>query len=470
MKIVVCVRQLTNGELNPFDACAYEAALSVPGAETVLLSMGAPQTADCLRGLSRLGARRAVLLSDGAFAGADTLATAYTLSLAVKKLAPTLVFCGRQALEGDTAQTGAMLAEMLGAEMPASVVRWEIRGETLAAADHDGTETLFPLTEAPGRPAVLAFERVQTLRLPRLGSRPCEVETWDAAMLGADRARCGLRGSATRVTASRENTAGRRHCRFISPGELLGVIAAARAQALPAPPAAAPGAERLPLVMAVGHAARAQAEALGARAENIPLTADSTPQTLADAITAAAPDAVLWGDRGKTLAARTAARLGLGLCADCTGFNVREGVLHLIRPARCGSIMADIICLTRPAMATVRTAEDLQEDLVIAIGWGARAVIPEIRAWAAALNGTLAASRKMVDNDLLPHSLQVGLTGRTVRPPVYLAVGISGAVHHLAGMRGAGTVIAVNPDREAPVFEYADYGVLAPIEEVLAGK
>ena len=91
MKIVVCIRQDLQGDISPFDACAYEAALSIEGADITLLSMGPPKTEEFLKKLTRLGASDAVLLCDTAFAGADTLATAYALSLAIKKINPDLV-------------------------------------------------------------------------------------------------------------------------------------------------------------------------------------------------------------------------------------------------------------------------------------------------------------------------------------------------------------------------------------------
>ena len=73
----------------------------------------------------------------------------------------------------------------------------------------------------------------------------------------------------------------------------------------------------------------------------------------------------------------------------------------------------------------------------------------------------------MVDIDYLPYELQVGLTGKTVSPKIYIAVGISGAVHHTCAIEGADTVIAVNPDKEARIFEYSDYGVLASSDEII---
>ena len=95
MKIVVCIRQSVSGEINPFDACAYEAALCLPDAEITLLSMAPLSAKDFLLKLTRLGAKKAILLNDRSFAGADTLATAYTLSLAIRKLNPDLILCGR---------------------------------------------------------------------------------------------------------------------------------------------------------------------------------------------------------------------------------------------------------------------------------------------------------------------------------------------------------------------------------------
>ena len=123
MRIVVCIRQGLDGEIGPFDACAYEAALRLDGAEIILLSMGPPNAGELLTKLTRLGAGRAILLSDSAFAGADTLATAYTLSLAIKKLSPDVVLCGRQTLIGDTAQTGPSLSVAAGLSLITNVMK-----------------------------------------------------------------------------------------------------------------------------------------------------------------------------------------------------------------------------------------------------------------------------------------------------------------------------------------------------------
>ena len=81
-----------------------------------------------------------------------------------------------------------------------------------------------------------------------------------------------------------------------------------------------------------------------------------------------------------------------------------------------------------------------------------------------------AASRGAVDLDMLPYAKQVGLTGKRVSPAVYVAIGISGAVHHIAGMQQSGTVIAINPDKNAPIFDYADFGIIATAEEIFTEK
>ena len=157
--------------------------------------------------------------------------------------------------------------------------------------------------------------------------------------------------------------------------------------------------------------------------------------------------------------------LELGLCADCTLLETDGDKLLMYRPALSGSIIAKIESLTRPAMATVRTTQ-AGGDIVVAAGWGARDNLEKIKAFAESINADMATTRKAVDNNIMPYSRQVGLTGKTVSPPVYIAIGISGAVHHIVGMQQAGTVIAINPDKDAAIFEYADYGILAKAEEM----
>ncbi len=455
MRVVVCIRQGLDGEISPFDACAYEAALRIEGAEVILLSMGPMNTKELLTKLTRLGAVKAVLLSDKAFAGADTLATAYALSMAIKRLSPELVLCGRQALIGDTAQTGPMLSELAGLTLITNVMNIDKleNGRIICQTRSEGE------AEA-SLPTLLTVERINTLRLPRLRSKLGEIEIWSAEDIGADLKRCGLGGSPTRVIKTFENQSGKRKCKFITRDELSGVIAGAlkNNKACHVTLSQKSG-ERLSDICIVGEAGRSFADSVSDNVTEIPLTDASD---IARRIKELDPSAVIWGSdsKSKRLSSLVAAELNLGLCADCTALECEGGELIMYRPALSGSIIAKIKSLSRPAMATVRTESAGQSDVVVAAGFGVKDKIDEVKAFADELGAELCATRLLVDNGYFPYEAQVGLTGKTVSPPVYIAIGISGAVQHISGMQRSGTVIAINPDKDAKIFEYADYGII----------
>lgn len=454
MKIVVCIRQGLGGEINPFDACAYEAALGISGADITLLSMASEKSKDFLLSLTRLGAKDAVLLCDSAFAGSDTLATAYALSKAIEGIGPDLVFCGRQTLIGDTAQTPPMLAEMLGYSIITNVM------EILSVKDGAIECTTRQLGKMSAQfPALITLERINTLRHPRLRSKVTGVTVKTAADIGADPKRLGLSGSPTRVISSTQKESGKRKCRFIDISELEGIIQASKKPLLETKEVSDSGA-KLKKVICIGKAPLGFAKTV---ADNVEVIDFNVEDTLAQIIAGSDADAVLWGsdDKSKRLAATVAAKLSLGLCADCTALETDGEKLYMIRPALSGSVIAKIISTTRPAMATVRTGSDSGSDITLTVGYGAKDDIESIKAFADRIGASLGATRKVVDSGIMPYSNQVGLTGRTVSPPVYIAVGVSGAVHHIVGMERSGTVIAINPDKDAPIFEYADYGIIA---------
>src|SRR5437016_2471720 len=117
-----------------------------------------------------------------------------------------------------------------------------------------------------------------------------------------------------------------------------------------------------------------------------------------------------------------------------------------------------------------KSAVDLtQAPLIVAIGRGIKAPenIPQAEALAKALGGEIAASRPICDEGWLPMERQIGSSGQTVAPKLYLALGISGAIQHVVGMKGARTIVAINKDQNAPIFEIADYGVVADIFEIM---
>ena len=474
MRVVVCVKQTVQGDINPFDACAYEAALQIPDAEVILLSMGPEKSKDFLLGLTRLGAKKAYLLCDRAFAGADTLATSYALSLAVKRLEPDLVICGRQTIDGDTGQTGPSLSIQAGLSLITNVMK---------IVSVDGTITCQTRTageQTATYPALIAVERINHLRLPSIRSRSGEVIVWNADDIGADKERCGLKGSPTKVMASFQNEEGKRKCQFVDASMLDDLVEEGlkkeKERILPSRHDDA----KLKSVWIVGEKCREMAETVSddirvvdrAEAES---QGDDFAVNFVKQIQEEDPAAVLWDSDAwsKRMAPRVAAMLQTGLCADCTALETDGEHLYMYRPAFSGNIIAKIGCITRPQMATVRTMTEDNVDVVCAIGKGAKLAQKPLVRYVKKKNTRkgvrwkTAASRLAVDSEMFPYEKQVGMTGKTVSPPVYIAVGISGAVHHIAGMKQSGTVIAINPDKKAPIFDYADYGIVATAEEVL---
>ena len=199
MKVVVCEKE-TQGELSPFDQSAVECALEISDDVTVI-SMGRPSAEEVLLRLTRLGCK-AVLLTDSAFAGADTLATAYALSLAVKGMNPDLIICGRQSVDGDTAQTGPALATMLGFSLATNVMDFKAGEGDMWVSTRMGESTLT-------YPALITVERIRNLRFAKLRSKLGEVQKLSAAHIGADLNRCGLKGSPTKVMKTFESAVGK---------------------------------------------------------------------------------------------------------------------------------------------------------------------------------------------------------------------------------------------------------------------
>ncbi len=230
-----------------------------------------------------------------------------------------------------------------------------------------------------------------------------------------------------------------------------------------------------------------------------------------------APTTMLIGatPNGRDLAPRLSCRLNTGLTADCTNLDVDEesGNMAWTRPAFGGNLMATILCPDhRPQLGTVRPgvfkkekpfkaveAEVIRESFVfpkenirtmvlekireaagelvdlenaeIIVSGGRGVGGPEgfktIKRLADVLKATVGASRAAVDADWIGHSHQVGQTGKTVGPKIYIACGISGAIQHIAGMSSSDCIIAINKDPDAPIFSIADYGIVGDLFEVV---
>lgn len=224
MNIVVCIKQVpattdvkinekTNtliregveSVINPFDIYAIEEALRLKekiGGKVTILSMGPPQAKDSIREAIAMGADEGILLSDRAFAGSDTWATSYTLSLGVKKAGFDLIICGKQAIDGDTAQVGPGIAESLNLPFVAYVRKIEeiragyIRCERLMEEGYEIVEMSLPAL-------LTVVKEINEPRLPSLKgmmkAKKAEIVTWSAKDLEAVGENIGLNGSPTQV-------------------------------------------------------------------------------------------------------------------------------------------------------------------------------------------------------------------------------------------------------------------------------
>lgn len=221
------------------------------------------------------------------------------------------------------------------------------------------------------------------------------------------------------------------------------------------------------------------------------------------------PAAMIMGasNNGLELSAYVAAQLGVGLASDCTDLAAEDGGLVATRPALIGNVIAKVTFSdNRPHMATVRrrifpvpeadssrsgdvsavSAVMAEDDIVTKVegfeasagevsltdaniivsggrGVGGPEGFEPVQALAQALGGAMGASRAAVDAGWIPYAHQVGQTGKTVQPDLYIACGISGAIQHLAGMKTSKLIVAINKDAEAPLFKYAHYGIVGDL-------
>lgn len=245
-------------------------------------------------------------------------------------------------------------------------------------------------------------------------------------------------------------------------------------------------------------------------------TTDAYTKVITDAINEFKPEIVLYGAThiGRDLAPRIASRVSTGLTADCTKLEIDpdDKKLKQTRPAFGGNIMATIICPnTRPQMSTVRpgvmekaekndsrngkivpisfnlSKDDIRVEVIKTVktkkdlvsltdaniivsgglGMGGPEGFEMLKQLADKLGGVVGASRAAVDAGWIDHSHQVGQTGTTVKPNLYIACGISGAIQHLAGMQNSDFIIAINKNETAPILDIADYGIVGDVKDIV---
>ena len=543
--------------------------------EVVVLTMGPPQAREALVECLGAGADRAIHLVDRAFAGSDTLATARALALALRHESYDIIFCGKYSVDAETGQVGPELAEMLDLPQVTGATRLELSedGEKLIVEREtdDGFETIecqLPVVLTAAERLIRPI-KVKEAQLEAGRAKPiAEVR---AADLSADTTIFGFSGSPTVVReirslartrqvemiegADAEATAARLVQRLEETGALTPRAIAREAAASPDTSfetvgerevwsvaelmddkprrvsfeLLGKGAElarklnaRLAAVVA-GANATAHVNALAAHgADKIYLAEDeqlarytTTAYTslLVDCVRTYNPIVVLLPStsNGRDLAPRVAARLAVGLTADCIDLDVDEGALVQHKPAFGGNIVALIYSRTLPQVATVkpgmlralapngsRTAEvirlaipksddrrtrliDVRQEVslevaeldeaerVICVGTGIGGPqnLAAIEALAQALDARLGATRRVVDQGWLPRHQQIGLTGKIVSPALYIAIGVRGALNHTIGIQQAGTIVAINTDPNAEIFHTADFGIVGDWAEIV---
>ena len=591
MKIVVCVkyvpvvsrikfdyerktimREGVPSEVNPFDRLGLVRAVEMkrgPQDQVVAMSMGPPQAGAGLVECLALGADRAVLLTDRALAGSDTLATARTLSLALAREKPDLIICGRNSTDAETGQVGPELAELLDIPHISQVRKLDYLADTHRIVAERGTDEGYQVVESPLPALVCVIEGIAPEVYPsreqmaQAQERP--VEEVAAAELSSDLSLFGLAGSPTWV----------QDIRLIEPNRLGIVIEEKDAQAAARQVAgllqerlaslssqsgdASPQVDltRYPdhrdrsiwvVAETVGDGLRQVAREMLGKARELtaftrsevaavligpsqdnlvselaaygadrvmvldnsslgPVGSRAVSQALAGAVQGDQPYAVLFASTadGRDLASRIAARLGLGLTGDAIDLEISDqGQLVQLKPALGGNVVAPILSKTLPNMVTLRPGlltpippdwtaqatvgiieapafqgsdvkilqlhrqEDLgvteleQAQVVLGVGMGIGGPenLSEVEALARSIGATLAATREVVHAGWMPAQVQVGLSGRTIAPRVYLAVGIRGAFNHTVGIQKAGVVLAINQNRRAAIFRAADYGIV----------
>jgi electron transfer flavoprotein alpha subunit len=561
------IREGVRNYINPHDRKAVEESLRIReklGGTVSVLSMGPPQAEEILRETLAMGADYAHLLTDKAFAGADTLATSTALSMAAEKLGFDVVLGGKHSVDAETSQLMPEVAEQLNANLVTNVQKVDWLADDLLRVEReveDGFEEL-----EVGLPCVLSVsEKINKVRTPTQADRDraklMDIRKISAVELSTNIALFGSAGSPTWVKRVSDSSYQRKPVVFDGSTDLEKAVQDSllfverllheKTRAKESEPTRIQNGQKAWVVFLQGVVERRTAleilgklRSLGFRTEaifmhsvsddeakesvacgantvvelNMEKRTDWSSKAYADAVVKAVteekPHAVMFPStvRGREVAARVAAALRLGLTGDAIDLELNDnGELIQVKPAFGGNIMAEILSKTMPQMATIRpgvfgsarfdtehtqvsklsvgavrpekiklvskkvvTDEsfgDLNRAKVVmcaGYGVGSATGFRELARYASGLPASVGATRKVVDLGWAQPQLQIGLTGKSINPELYVAIGVSGAVNHVVGIRRARVIFAINKDPKAQIFRSCDVGLVADYKEALA--
>lgn len=540
--------------MNPYCQRALSKGIELAqatGGQCTVISLGPPAAEDVVRWGVAAGADHGILISDPAFAGSDTLATARTLAAAIERCGPfDLILVGKNAVDADTGQVGPELAELLGLPFAAAVRSLELHHDCVlrVGCEHDDAwiEAEVPLpvvlstaerlcrpakVDDPDKAAVPA-EKMRTVTSADLGAGPwgdAGSPTWvgETKLLEVKRERRILSGALESQVAEAMV--------LLQARRAFEDVKTAAADSV-SEPVTNPFA-RIAVLLEPGNTGSAR-ELLGAAAQITSQIGAHVIGILTEAADDATPEEFYaWGadhlcvlengsveediahfvaswcrthsprclfapstSWGREVAARVAARTGSGLTGDAIALEYEDEQLVSWKPAFGGRLVAAIRSTSAIQMATVRpgvlprptpreprmpsmerqrveTASRVRvtsrqrNDQLDALAMASRVVgvgmgipperYPELDPMLAVLRAELATTRKVTDKGWLPHARQVGITGRSIAPNLYIGMAMSGNFNHTCGIQTAGTVMAINSDPRATIFEHADIGIVA---------
>jgi electron transfer flavoprotein alpha subunit len=548
-------------EMNPYCRRAVTAGVTLAralGGTTTAITLGPPVAVEILREALAGGVDHGMLLTDPAFVGSDTLATALALAAAVRRLGGLdLILMGRNSVDSDTAQVGPQLAELLGVAFLGGARTLRVEGgEVTAGLELDDGQmtarTRFPAViscaerlcnpcKAPAAAQDTDLdERIEVVSARELGPGPwgwsaSPTRVGDLRSHRSERGRLVLGGDvAEQVKLT---------CDILIEKGVFSKIADETAIGVDeVPPNVSDTSTTIGVLVEPGRSglrrellgrAAILAETLGATVTAI-VTGQLTGVTQlgcegADAVLSiesatvaedVADNAAVWCERaapwamlapstmwGREVAGRVAARLRAGLIGDAIDLEMKDGRLIGWKPAFGGQISAAITSESATQIATIRPgvlpmlrprAErkcsvtimpvkprrrvevvDSSRDDDIEILGSARVVVgvgagvdpgdySQLEELAELLGADFGATRKVTDRQLMTRTRQIGITGRSISPDLYVAIGIAGKLNHMIGVRAAGTILAINSDPGAPVFDVSDVGIVGEWKDAVA--